>query len=142
MPVNNLSIILKENIQIIVLALLMLFSFFSIFFSYNLIFLRKKNINFFYEDFHLVIYFVIVISIFFLFFSFNNEFSNNLLSISSSMSNIGFSNNTENTNLTFVFLILVIVGGSFFSTSSGLRFIKVYSLFKYSLNQMSGNFTY
>ena len=136
LPVNNLSIILKENIQIIVLSLLMLFSFFSIFFSYNLIFLRKKNINFFYEDFHLVIYFVIIISIFFLFFSFNNEFSNNLLSISSSMSNIGFSNDIEKTNLTFVFLILVIIGGSFFSTSSGLRFIKIYSLFKYSLNQI------
>jgi len=33
-------------------------------------------------------------------------------------------------------LILVIIGGSFFSTSSGLRFIKVYSLFKYSMNQI------
>ena len=136
LPVNDLSTILKENYQIIILALLMLFSFFSIFFSYNLIFFRKRNINFFYEDSHLVVYFVIVISIFFLFFSFNNEFSNNLLSISSSMSNIGFSNDTEKTNLTFIFLILVIIGGSFFSTSSGLRFIKIYSLFKYSLNQI------
>ena len=33
-------------------------------------------------------------------------------------------------------MILVIIGGSFFSTSSGLRFIKIYSLFKYSLNQI------
>ena len=136
LPVNDLSIILKENIQIIILSLLMLFSFFSIFFSYNLIFLRKKNVNFFYEDLHLVVYLVIIVSIFFLFFSFNNEFSNNFLSISSSMSNIGFSNNTEKSNLTFIFLILVIIGGSFFSTSSGLRFIKIYSLFKYSLNQI------
>ena len=39
-------------------------------------------------------------------------------------------------NLNFIFLILVIIGGSFFSTSSGLRFIKVYSLFKFSLNQI------
>ena len=31
---------------------------------------------------------------------------------------------------------MVIIGGSFFSTSSGLRFIKIYSLFKYSLNQI------
>ena len=58
----------------------MLLSFFSIFFSYNLIFLKNKNINFFYEDLHLIIYFIIVIAIFFLFFSFNNDFSNNLLS--------------------------------------------------------------
>ena len=36
----------------------------------------------------------------------------------------------------FLFLILVIIGGSFFSTSSGLRFIKIYSLFKYSINQI------
>ena len=33
-------------------------------------------------------------------------------------------------------MILVIICGSFFSTSSGLRLIKVYSLFKYSINQI------
>jgi len=31
---------------------------------------------------------------------------------------------------------LVIIGGSFISTSSGLRFLKIYSLTKYSLNQI------
>jgi len=73
---------------------------------------------------------------FFSFFSFNNEFFENFLSISSSISNIGFSISLENNNLSFIFLILVIIGGSFFSTSSGLRFIKIFSLFKYSLNQI------
>jgi len=111
-------------------------SFFSIFFSYNLVFGKNKNINFFYEDLHLIIYFIIVVTIFFLFFSFNSNFSNNLLSISTSISNIGFSLETERSNLIFIYLILVIIGGSFFSTSSGLRFIKVYSLFKYSMNQI------
>ena len=136
LPVNDLSSIIKVNSQIIILSILMLSSFFSIFFSYNLIFLRNKNINFFYEDLHLIIYFLIIITIFFIFFSFNNDFSINLLSISSSISNIGFSLNVNQPNLSFVFLILVIIGGSFFSTSSGLRFIKIYSLFKYSLNQI------
>ena len=136
LPVNDLSVILKENFQIVILSLLMLLSFFSIFFTYNLFSLRKKNINFFYEDLHLIIYYIIIISIFFLFFSFDNEFSNNLLSVSSSISNIGFSLKSNNTNMSFVFLILVIIGGSFFSTSSGLRFIKIYSLFKYSINQI------
>ncbi len=136
LPVNDLSNILKENSQIIVLSILMLTSFFSIFFSYNLIFLKNKNVNFFYEDLHLIIYFVVVVTIFFLFFSFNNNFSNNLLAISSSMSNIGFSLESKQSNLSFIYLILVIIGGSFFSTSSGLRFIKIYSLFKYSLNQI------
>ncbi len=136
LPVNDLSSIIKENSQIVILSLLMLTSFFSIFFSYNLIFLKNKNINFFYEDLHLIIYFIIIITIFFLFFSFNNVFFINLLSVSSSVSNIGFSLNTDQSHLSLIFLILVIIGGSFFSTSSGLRFIKIYSLFKYSLNQI------
>ncbi len=136
LPVNDLSNIIKENSQIIVLSILMLTSFFSIFFSYNVIFLRKKNFNFFYEDLHLIIYLIVVSFIFFIFFSFNNDFFINFLSITSSISNIGFSLDLKQKNLTFLFLILVIIGGSFFSTSSGLRFIKIYSLFKYSLNQI------
>ncbi|MBD1174927.1 TrkH family potassium uptake protein [Pelagibacterales bacterium SAG-MED01] len=136
LPVNDLSSILKENSQTIILSLLMLFSFFSIFFGYNLIFIKNKSINFFYEDLHLIVYFIFIVSVFFLFFSFNNDFSNNFLSITSSISNIGFSLSSKESSLNFVFLLLVIIGGSFFSTSSGLRFIKVYSLFKYSLNQI------
>ena len=136
LPVNDLSNIIKDNSQIVILSLLMLTSFFSIFFSYNLILLKNKNINFFYEDLHLIIYLIIVLSIFFLFFSFNTNFLSNLLAVSSSMSNIGFSLDSDKNNLSFVYLILVIIGGSFFSTSSGLRFIKIYSLFKYSLNQI------
>ena len=136
LPVNDLSSIFKENSQIVILSFLMLLSYFSIFFGYNLVFKKNKNINFFYEDLHLIIYLLIVITIFFLFFSFNTNFTNNLLSISTSVSNIGFSLDTQQPNLVLIFLILVIIGGSFFSTSSGLRFIKIYSLFKYSMNQI------
>ena len=136
LPVNDLSYIIKDNIQTVVVSILMLLSFFSIFFIYNLIFFKKKNINFLYEDLHLIIYLTIIISIFFLFFSFNNEFSKNLLSVASSVSNIGFSIEKENPNLTLIYLILVIIGGSFFSTSSGLRFVKILSLLKYSFNQI------
>ena len=136
LPVNDITDIIKNNKQIIILSLLMLLSFFSIFFSYNLIFLKKKNINFLYEDLHLIIYLIVITSIFFLFFSSNNLFFENFLSISSSISNIGFSISNEKPNLTLIFLILVIIGGSFFSTSSGLRFIKIFSLFKFSINQI------
>ena len=136
LPVNDLSSIIKDNPQIIIISILMLLSFFSLFFIYNLFFSKKNNINFFYEDLHLVIYLIAVITIFFLFFSFNYNFLYNLLAITSSISNIGFSLNTNQSNLNFVYLILVIIGGSFFSTSSGLRFIKIYSLLKFSLNQI------
>ncbi len=136
LPSNELSNILKNNTQIIIFSLLLLFSYFSIFFTYNLFFIKKKSINFFYEDLHLFFYYLAVASIFLLFFSFNKNFSANLLSISSSMSNVGFSLNYSQSNLNIIYLILVIIGGSFFSTSSGLRFIKIYSLFKYSINQI------
>ena len=136
LPDNDLSNIIKNNSQIIILSVLMLFSFFSIFFSYNLVFLKNRNINFFYEDLHLIVYLTIVVLIFLLFFSFNKEFFVNFLAIISSMSNIGFSLKSDQSNMSLVFLILVIIGGSFFSTSSGLRFVKIYSLFKYSINQI------
>jgi len=135
LPVNDLSTILTQNSQIIIFSLLMLISFFSIFFVYNLIFLRK-NINFFHEDIHLFLYFVITVGIFFIFFSYDNTFSYSFLSLVSSISNIGISLNVEQTNLQFLYLLLVIIGGSFISTSSGLRFLKIYSLTKYSLNQI------
>ena len=136
LPDNDLTNIIKNNSQIIILSVLMLFSFFSIFFSYNLVFLRNRNINFFYEDLHLFVYLVVVVTIFFLFFSFNYDFLVNLFALVSSMTNIGFSLSSSQENLNFIYLILVIIGGSFFSTSSGLRFIKIYSLFKFSLNQI------
>ncbi len=135
LPVNDLSTILIQNSQIIIFSLLMLVSFFSIFFVYNLIFLRK-NINFFHEDIHLFLYFVITVGIFFIFFSYDNTFAYSFLSLVSSISNIGISLNVEQTNLQFLYLLLVIIGGSFISTSSGLRFLKIYSLTKYSLNQI------
>ena len=136
LPVNELSSILIYNSQIVIFSFLMLVSFFSIFFVYNLIFFRKKNLNFFYEDVHLFLYFIITVSIFFIFFSFDNSFIYSFLSLVSSISNIGISLELDQTNLNFIYLILVIIGGSFFSTSSGLRFLKIYSLTKYSLNQI------
>ena len=136
LPDNELSRILVNNTQIIVFSFLMLTSFFSIFFIYNLIFLRKKNLNFFYEDTHLFLYLLILVSIFFIFFSYDKNFSLNFLNLASSISNIGFSLEVEQKNLNFIYLILVIIGGSFFSTSSGLRFLKIYSLSKYSINQI------
>ena len=49
---------------------------------------------------------------------------------------MGFSLENNPSNLSFIFLILVIIGGSFFSTSSGIRFLKLYTLFKFSINDL------
>ena len=136
LPTSSLSNVLLNNAQIIVFSLLMLTSFFSIFLSYNLIFIKGRNFNFFSEDLHLLFYFFFLLAIFFVFFNFDNNFVELFFSLTSSVSNIGFSLNNNSSNLSFVFLILVIIGGSFFSTSSGIRFLKIYSLFKYSINEI------
>ena len=136
LPSNNLSNILINNTQIIIVSLMMLISFFSIFLTYNLIFTKNHNLNFFNEDVHLLFYFISLLLIFFIFFNFDNNFIILFLSLTSSVSNIGFSLDNGSSNLSFIFLILVMIGGSFFSTSSGIRFLKIYSLFKYSINEI------
>jgi trk system potassium uptake protein TrkH len=136
LPSNNLSNILINNSQIVITSLLMLTSFFSIFLTYNLIFTKNHNLNFFNEDVHLLIYFLTLIFIFFVFLNFDNNFTELFLSLTSSLSNIGFSLDNNSKNLSFIFLIIVMIGGSFFSTSSGIRFLKIYSLFKYSINEI------
>ena len=136
LPFNNLDLILNSNIKKIVFAILMLFSFFSLFLIYNLFFLKKKNLNFFAEDIYLLIYLVVLVLFFSIFLNFNYEFSSIFFSITSSISNIGFSLNNIPNNLYFFFFIMVIIGGSFFSTSSGIRLLKLFSLIKFSLNEV------
>ena len=65
LPSNNLSNILINNSQIMIISLLMLVSFFSIFLTYNLIFTKNHNLNFFNEDIHLLFYFLTLLFIFF-----------------------------------------------------------------------------
>ena len=139
LPVNNLETIINTKLKEIILSFTMLFSFFSLFLSYNLLTIKNKNIGFFQEDFYLLIYFLILVIGFFLIFDNSNTFSETLLAISSSVSNIGISINGNYQNTALIFLIITIIGGSFFSTSSGLRLVKIYSLFKFSINEMSSH---
>ena len=135
LPVNNLELIINTKLKEIILSLTMLFSFFSLFFSYNLIFFHKRNINFFSEDLYLGFYLLFLVSFFFLFLNLDDNFSSLFLAICSSISNIGFSVPIPK-DLSFIFLILIIIGGSFFSTSSGIRFFKLFLLFKFSINEL------
>jgi trk system potassium uptake protein TrkH len=136
LPFNNLDIILNTNLKQIVFSLLMLFSFFSLFLTYNLLFVKKKNLNFFAEDIYLLVYLGLISVFFLVFLNFDYNFSLILFSITSSISNIGISLSSVSSNLYIFFLILVIIGGSYFSTSSGIRFVKLFALLKFSLNEI------
>ena len=139
LPTNNLEIILNSKTKEIILSFLILVSFFSLFLSYNLLTIKNKNLSFFQEDFYLLIYFGIVVLLFFFISDNSNSFSKTLLSITSSISNIGISLKGSYQNSSFIFLILTIIGGSFFSTSSGIRVVKIYSLFKFSINELASH---
>jgi len=136
LPNNNFDIIFSSDLSKIILSICMLLAFFSLFFIFNLIFFKKKNIMHLSEDFNILIYLFFVITISFVFFNYENNFLNILVSISSSVSNIGFSFSEIPNNLDLFFLLLVILGGSFFSTSSGIRVIKVITLVKFSINNV------
>ena len=68
LPTNNLENIVNNKTKEIVLSFTMLLSFFSLFLSYNLLTIKNKNINFFQEDFYLLIYFCFLVVLFFVFF--------------------------------------------------------------------------
>ncbi len=133
--VNNINEILQSNFQIYIFSLSMLISFFGILLPYNILFLKKKDLLVFTEDYYLLIYLTFLIGLFFVFFNQENNFALTFFSLVSSISNIGFSFGSSN-QYNIVYLILVIVGGSLVSTSSGLRFLKIYLLTKFSLNEL------
>ena len=136
LPVNRIDYLFESDLSKIVLSFSMMLSFFSLFLVYNLVFFNKKKLNYLSEDFNLLIYLLIIISFSFVFLNSSNNFPTILVAISSSISNIGISLNDTPNNLIFIFFIMVVIGGSFFSTSSGIRFIKILSLLKFSLNNL------
>ena len=136
LPVNRIDYLFTSDLSKALLSFTMLLSFFSLFLTFNLIFFNKKKINFLSEDFILLIYLFVLISFSFVFLNKSNNFPTILVAISSSVSNIGISFSDTPDNLIFIFFIMVIIGGSFFSTSSGIRVIKILSLIKFSLNNL------
>ena len=135
LPFNNIELILNTKFKEVVLSLTMLVSFFRLYFTYNIVFFNKKNANFFAEDLYLAIYLIFLVFFFYVFLNIDNNFSTIFLAICSSISNIGISMEVPK-DLSFIFLILIIIGGSFFSTSSGIRFFKLLLLFKFSINEL------
>ena len=136
LPTNNLSSILNTELKINLFSLTLLISFFGLFFIYNVFLIKNKGLKSIQEDLYLLFYLLFIYSIFFIFSDKNIDFNYLFLAISSSVSNVGISLEKTPQKFAFIFLLLIIVGGSFFSTSSGLRFVKIYSLIKFSINEL------
>ena len=128
LPTNEISEIIKHTSQKIILTIAITFSALNIYFFYslfNVLNITKKH----QEDF------LILIAIFFfsllLFFSIKeSSFLNILFSVVSSLSNSGLSLEAIPKNFYLFFIFLTIIGGSVFSNSSGIKFLRLYILFK------------
>ena len=131
LPSDNLSIILKNDLQIFIFSITLLIPIFNFFLFYDFFsrqFLFKNHL----EDLHLALL-IIVLTLFFYFFLIPEEgFSNVLLSITSSISTSGVSTYSSSLDLSLFFILLTIVGGSLISTSSGFKYTRIYILLKIS----------
>jgi trk system potassium uptake protein TrkH len=134
-PTNFLSEILRLENQKLIFSFSMLIPFFNLYLIYNMIFVDKSVANN-KEDLYLLILLLFILITTYIFFSNIFGFSSILFAVLSSLSNIGLGLDNQFSNLSFLFLILTIIGGSSFSTSSGLKFIKLYTLFKFSLKEI------
>ena len=136
LPTNFLDDIVRQENQKVIFSFCMLIPFFNLYLIYNMLTGNRSLINN-QEDLYLLIMLLFILIIIYIFFNNIYGFSSILFVVLSSMSNIGLGFlDTQFSNLSILFLILAIIGGSSFSTSSGLKFVKLYTLSKFSLKEI------
>jgi trk system potassium uptake protein TrkH len=134
LPTNELSDIIKFTSQKIILTLALIFSALNIYFFYSL-FSNSNNIKRHHEDI------IILGGIFFfsliLFISIEKTtFLNIFFSVVSSVSNSGISFYEPPKNFYLFFIFSTIIGGSLISNSTGIKFIRIYILFKSTIIEL------
>ena len=134
-PNDNLSNILKNDLQIFIFSFTLLFPIFNFFLLYDIITRKFLFINH-HEDLHLLIL-VIFLNLLFYFFIIPEEgFANVFFAITSSISTSGISTYSSQVDLSLFFILLSIVGGSLISTSSGFKYTRIYILLKISYQEI------
>ena len=134
LPTNSLSDIIKFPSQGIILSLGLIISTLNIYFFYSL-FSNFKNIKYHHED--IVILGGIFLFSLILFFSIEEiKFLDILLNVISSLSNSGISFYKPPENFYLFFVFLTIIGGSLISNSNGIKFIRIYILFKSTIVEL------
>ncbi len=127
LPTDSLSNIIKNDFQSLLLCFGFLISIFNFYLFYNLV-LERENIKEHRED----IYILILLIAFSALFYFTNDINLSLVFINvlSSIATSGISTGGVPYNFTLYFIILVLLGGSVLSTTSGLKFLRIYILIK------------
>ncbi len=127
LPTNNLNQIINEKNSVYFIICLLI-SILNIFFLFN-ISNKKKIYSYHQEDLALIVF------LFFLFLITTltvSNFSLNeiVINILSCIANSGITTSNNVGNMSLFFVILTLIGGSVISNTSGVKFIRIYILFK------------
>ena len=134
-PVDNLSNIVNNNLQIFVLAITLLFPIFNFYLLFK-IFTKQFKFEDHHEDLHLGVIITILTLLFYFFIIPNEGIAGVLLAITSSISTSGITTYSSNFDASLFFILLTIIGGSLISTSSGLKYIRLNILLKISYQEI------
>ncbi len=127
LPTDSLNDIIRNNFQSLVLCFSFLVAMLNFYLLYNIA-LERDNLKKHKED----IYLIILIITFAVIFYFINDLnlSSVFINILSSIGTSGISTRAVPENFSLYFIILTLLGGSVLSTTSGLKFLRIYILIK------------
>ena len=135
LPTESLSNITTNNLQVLVLSLTLLFPIFNYYLLFK-IFTKQFKFRDHQEDLHLGIIIISLTLLFYFFIIPNEGIAAVFLAVTSSISTSGISTYSSNFDVSLLFILLTIVGGSLISTSSGLKYIRFYILLKISYHEI------
>jgi trk system potassium uptake protein TrkH len=127
LPTNSLDRIITTNLQSIFLSLSFLVSLLNFYLVYN-VFFNRSDLKNHKEDSYLVILIIIFSMVFY--FIHELDLLSVFVNILSSIGTSGISLGEVQGNFTLYLLILTLLGGSVLSTTSGIKFIRIYILIK------------
>ena len=133
LPVNSLDKIITTNLQSIFLSLSFLVSLLNFYLIYN-IFFNRSDLKNHREDSYLVILIIIFSMVFY--FIHELDLLSVFVNILSSIGTSGISLGEVQGNFALYLLILTLLGGSVLSTTSGIKFIRIYILIKALFTEM------
>ena len=127
LPTDSMDNIIKTNYQSVSLSLGFIISILNFYLLYNL-FLKRENLKDHKEDLYIIISIFVFTIVFYLLSDFN--IFQSLLTVLSSIGNSGISITSIPNNYGFYFITLTIIGGCVLSSTSGIKFLRIYILVK------------
>ena len=134
-PTEDISGILINKYLIFIFSLTLLFPIFNFYLFFN-IFTRKFDYKNHQEDLHLLILILISILFFYIFAISDENIFSLSLAVISSISTSGLGVYSSESDISIFLILLTIIGGSLLSTSSGIKYVRLYILLKFSQHEI------